>query len=175
MPACTVDEYRGPKSRIIAATKVISLLSSSVGLLTLPWMHNHLSVINNETIKLAITGSCGLLILLSPILIDRLARRYVLAMFYDKPCNHFLVIWYNTFMKQKYVSFPPEDIDHSHTSFLCRFQARNQCFILDPDLLRKTDPHAYITFMRYDFSLDLAKYKPAVPLITDGSNMCDDK
>ena len=77
-------------------------------------------------------------------------------------------------MKQKYVSFPPEDIDHSHTSFLCRFQARNQCFILDPDLLRKTDPHAYITFMRYDFSLDL-KYKPAVPLITDGSNMCDDK
>ena len=166
--------YVGANNRLVTVIKLFSLSSSLIGLAVMPWLHTQISS-SSLVFKLTLFGASGFFILLTPILIHTLARRYVLSMYYNESTKRFSAVRYNLLMQQRTVSFTPEQIEDSLASPLSTFRVGNQDFLIDPDELMRSDPEAYVIFMRYDQPIDLDKYK-VIPNKSEQTNTsCEDQ
>lgn len=158
--------YTGTANRMVTVAKFFSLSTSALGLCIMPWLYAEMSD-GGIIFKVAMMGASSFFIFLTPVLIHTLSKRYVLSMYHDKPTNTFSTVRYNLIMQQKAFSFTPDQIEDTLSSPLCNFQVGNQGFILDTDELMRTDPDAYIAFMRYDEPIDLDKYTVVSKASTD--------
>lgn len=149
--------YTGNINKGVFVAKYFSVGSSVIGLCLTPWIVSEMST-GGLVFKIAVTTASGFFILVTPLLIHFLCKRYVVKMYYDKASSTFSAVKLNLLAQQRVFKFKPNEIKDSLTNPLCTVEVRDQGFLLDTDDLMNTNPDAYVAFMRYDQPIDLDKY-----------------
>ncbi|KAK3086266.1 hypothetical protein FSP39_016004 [Pinctada imbricata] len=138
--------------------KVLKIFSLSTSFITLCFQPMILAVDESTALKLAMIGGLSIFMVLNPLLIHLLAKRYTLYMYYNKSTKTFTATRFTFLLGHKDISFKALDITlHSSASMFTHIHVQGKPLFLDPSQF--TDKAAYVHLMGYDKPLDLSSLK----------------
>lgn len=151
--------YVGSLTHQLKAAKILSLSSSLLGILMLPFLTNTLAS-SALFAKIFVFGTSGFFILVTPILSQVLTRKYVSRMYYNYEEKKFTAILFNFWLFEYKLEFDLNDafmpeIPGLFTTLKLKSNGRN----LFVDLNQISDLSLTEKILGYDKDFNIEKYK----------------
>ncbi|KAL6254276.1 hypothetical protein P5V15_014891 [Pogonomyrmex californicus] len=145
--------YYGPLTKHIKALKLFSLLTSTFGLSTQPFIY--LKAVENDNVGalLGISACIGFLAITTPFLIHIITKKYVTHLYYDAKQDIYIANTYSLFARTKELTFVPEDVVVPDvTGMFTNCVIKNIPLFLESNFFY--DRSHYIRIMGYDKPMD---------------------
>ena len=146
--------YEGKLTRHVKFAKVFSLTTSVVSC-GLQGVLVGNDAIGSLLVKIVLGSFLGSFIIMTPLLMHWITKRYVTHMFYEKETHVFTAFTLNLFLQKKMVTFKPCDVEiPDGTGFLYTVKVLDKPLFFDEQSFK--DKEALIKMMRYDEPIDLS-------------------
>ena len=145
--------YVGTLARMVRFVKLFSLSTSLVGLSLQPTLYQHASQLPAFAAA-AVGGVVGFFILVTPVLLHLVTKRYVIRMTLDDKTGQFTAFTYTLLLRERKTSFSANAVSTPNVPGLfttIRINGKLPLFI-DPDLF--IDKTAFLKLMKYDEPLE---------------------
>ncbi|KAK0161148.1 hypothetical protein PV327_009654 [Microctonus hyperodae] len=152
--------YHGPLAKKIKMIKLFSISTSLFNLTIQPYLLPR--ILDSGSIAATVTAALcfGFFIVVTPILLHVLTKKYVIDIYYDKEKNTYTASVYTFLAQLRKIEFTPHDVEQPELR-----QMLTNCYIKGQPLLLDfsnfLDPIHYSTIMGYDkpmnFQLDTDK------------------
>lgn len=152
LPDKGVLVYVGTLANQVKLVKAFSLSTSLMTILIQPFIYKQLSALP-VALQFVVSSSCGLFILMTPLLLHWITKRYVTTMYFHRDEEEFTATTYN-FLLQK--------VEHKFTKntvvvpqvpgLLTTVVANGKPLYCDPSLFLSKE--AYMKLMKYDEPMD---------------------
>ena len=137
--------YVGPMAVKVKAIKILSVSTSAIALSFMPFIN----------VQIAVGSVLSCLLILQPILIHLLNKRYVTWIYYKEETNQFTASTYNFIGRSIDHVFTPGDIEYYLHGLFSSVKIRGKPLLIDAESF--FDKKMYMRMMRYD-SLRNGKY-----------------
>ncbi|XP_072752625.1 transmembrane protein 70 homolog, mitochondrial [Anoplolepis gracilipes] len=145
--------YHGTLTRQVKALKIFSLLTSTGGLLSQPFLYSKAIESGNTGAVLGIFAFMGFLTITTPLFIHIVTKKYVTHLYYDAKEDKYIANTYSLFLKTKELVFTPDDVVVPDVTGMF-----TSCIIKGIPLFLEQkffhDSNHYIRIMGYDKPID---------------------
>ena len=141
--------YQGNLTPMVKMLKTFSLSTTITGMLIYAYMIK-VGIIEKQQSTIAMTfmtATCGCVVL-SPLLINLITKRYVTRLTYNEETNVFTVCSLNLFNQVKTTSFTADQVNSDTNRPMTTFTVNRKPFFVDP--LQFSDLSVYERLMGYD-------------------------
>ncbi|ELU02689.1 hypothetical protein CAPTEDRAFT_174427 [Capitella teleta] len=144
--------YAGTLSRMVKAAKIFSLGSSMVALGLQPFIVAQLDSLP-RVLQFAVSGGVSFFILVTPVLLHFLTKRYVTSIYFNRDEEEFTAATYTVVLREKLHKFSVKDIEvPSSPMLLTTVTVKGTPLFFDPSYF--IDQDAYNKLMKYDEPID---------------------
>lgn len=151
--------YAGSLTNQLKRAKILSLSSSLLGIMLLPFMSNTLSA-SGLFAKLFVFGTTGFFIFVTPLFSQFLSKRYVIRMYYNYEEKKFTAILFSFFMYEYKLEFKLDDVyvpDVPGPFSTIKLKKSNRSLFVD--LFQFEDVGLAEKIYGYDKPMDYKKYE----------------
>lgn len=150
--------YKSPMIRQLFNSKLLSLSSSVIGVIMLPFLTEALSEASLLA-NISVFGTACFFIFLTPTLFQIVARRHVNRLYYDKQTDTYTTFLYNFFLIEYHIKFQTKDIQvPAVPGPLTSFKVPHLKRKLFVDYNRFSDQEVVEKMLGYDKPIDYYKY-----------------
>ncbi|GAB1606589.1 transmembrane protein 70 homolog, mitochondrial-like [Argonauta hians] len=150
--------YGGPLTKTIKAVKLFSITSSGLGLVFQPFLF-YKTPDTSVALKAGVSVFFAFFILVTPLLIHMVSRKYVTDLYFDEHSKIFTAATFNLLSFRKELTFKAEDVEvPAITGPFTSVIVKGKPLFMDPKFFLCKD--SYIHLMGYDKPLDWEMPKP---------------